>query len=405
MAHSELALSPEARLLFRLAAPAPDGAARAALLHDPIDWERLTLLAQREKAVGVVAEQLDTRGGQLPPGSAAIRRVAVLTTFHMLHLEKRLKQTVAALAAEGIEVVLLKGAGLAFTAYRAFADRVMADLDLLVRAPEARRAQTLLASAGWVASAEADGDAFYSGHHHLPPMHDAEAPSAALEVHTELFIAGHPLGLTAAAVWEAARPVRVGGTAAFVPHPHHQLLHSCLHFAWGHGMQAGAWRTFRDVGAIVRTGEVEWDGFVRLAEDTRGQSCCYWTFELGRVLAGIEVPDAVLARLRPPHGRLVHDRIRRHLALTLLPTESVSPSVRLNRWVWEAAILPGHYGHGATRPWAQEDRLVSGRRAAAGGAAADGAGGAGGASRESRWSAGLEKAGAYRRYLRTMLTG
>jgi hypothetical protein len=383
----------------------PDGAARAALLHDPIDWERLTVLAQREKAVGVVAEQLDTRGEQLPPpGSAAIRRVAVLTTFHMLHLEKRLKQTVAALAAEGIAVVLLKGAGLAFTADPAFADRMMADLDLLVRASEARRAQTLLASAGWIAGAEADGEAFYSGHHHLPPMHDAAAPSAALEVHTELCIAGHPLGLTADAVWAAARPVQVGVTPAFVPHPHHQLLHSCLHFAWGHGMQAGAWRTFRDVGAIVRTGQVEWDAFVRLAEETRGQSCCYWTFELGRVLAGVEVPERVLTRLRPPHGRLVHDRIRRHLALTLLPTESVSPSVRLNRWVWEAAILPGHYGHGAARPWAQEDRLVSGRRAA-GGAAPDDAGRPEATPRESRWSAGLVKAGAYRRYLRTMLTG
>jgi hypothetical protein len=397
VAHPELALSSEARLLFRLAAPVPEAAARAALLHDPVDWERLTVLAQREKAVGVVAEQLGGRDGEPPPaGSAAIRRVAVLTTFHMLHLEKRLKQTVAALAGAGIDVVLLKGAGLAFTAYPAFADRVMADLDLLVRASEARRAQTLLASAGWVPGADAERDGFYSGHHHLPPMHDASAPSAALEVHTELFIAGHPLGLTADAVWAAARPVRVGGTAAFVPHPHHQLLHGCLHFAWGHGMQAGAWRTFRDVGAIVRTGEVEWDGFVRLAEETRGQSCCYWTFELGRVLAGVEVPASVLARLRPPHGRLVHDRIRRHLAMTLLPTESASPSVRLNRWMWEAAILPGRYGHGTIRPWAQEDRMVSGQRAAGGG---------GEGARGSRWWAGLHKAGAYRRYLRTMLTG
>lgn len=103
------------------------------------------------------------------------------------------------------------------------------------------------------------------------------------------------------------------------------------------------------------------------------------------------VPDAVLARLRPPQARVVHDRIRRHLALTLLPSESVSPSVRLDRFVWEAAIMPHHHGHGAMRPWEQEDKLVTGAQAAIGG-------------RRNRLVASLHKFGAYRRYLRTMLT-
>lgn len=393
MTNTSFALTPEASLLFRLVGEEVDDPAVRALLHQPLDWERLMTLARREKAISVVADQIGAKmAPPLPVGAATIRRVAMLTAFHLMHLEQRLEETVATLAAAGIRVVLLKGAGLAYTAYPSFAARPMADLDVLLRASQAASARSLLVGIGWQCPTEADPGAFYAGHHHLPPMHDSRVRSATLELHTELFIAGHPLGLTSDAVWETARAVRVGKSEAFVPHPHHQLLHACLHFAWGHGMQSGAWRTFRDVAAIVRTHAVNWDEFATMAEASRGQSCCYWTFELARVLAGVNsVPDAVMARLRPPQTRVVHDRIRRHLALTLLPSESVSPSVRLDRFIWEAAIMPDHYGHGAARPWAQEDRLVSGVQAAVGG-------------RRNRLVAGLHKFGAYGRYLRTMLT-
>lgn len=393
MAINSLALSAETRLLFSLAREPVDDAVVSALLHQPLDWSRLMAVAQREKALSVLADQIGAKlAAPLPPGAAALRRVAMLTTFHLAHLEERLQQTVAALADAGIRVVLLKGAGLAYTAYPTFTARPMADLDVLLRAGEAQRAQALLTTIGWEYPQTPAIDSFYRDHHHLPPMHDRRVRSATLELHTELFIAGHPLGLTGEAVWAAALPVMVGATQAFVPHPHHQLLHACLHFAWGHGMQSGAWRTFRDVAAIIRAGGVEWEAFLRLAEASRGQSCCYWTFELARVLSGIaRVPPEVMQRLRPPHSRVVHDRIRRHLALTLLPSESVSPSVRLDRFIWEAAIMPDHYGHGSTRPWAQEDRIVTGAQAAVGG-------------RPNRLMASLHKFGAYSRYVRTMLT-
>ena len=84
--------SPEARALFRIArGPVTDGAKRA-LLEQPLDWARLSNLAQREKAVTVVADHLDPAlGVAIPDGAQALRRVAMLTTFHMMHLEKRLK--------------------------------------------------------------------------------------------------------------------------------------------------------------------------------------------------------------------------------------------------------------------------------------------------------------------------
>lgn len=388
------ALSPEAQLLFRTASDTPDDGAVRRLLAGPLDWRLVTWLAHREQAVTLFWRQLSAFADAVPPEQATqFTQLAQVTEFHLMHLQHRFEQAVAALAKAGIDVVLLKGAGLAYTAYSSFAARPMSDVDLLLRPGQAGGAQALLGTLGWDWERGEESQEFYANHHHLPPMYDTRGGGATVELHTALFIAGHPLGLTADAVWDKARPIRVAGTTAFAPHPHHQLLHACLHFAWGHVMQTGAWRTFRDVAAIVRTGEVNWDEFVRLAELTRGASCCYWTFDLAKMLGGLTVvPEPVLLRLRPPLARILRERLRRHLALMILGSGSASPSVKLDRFIWEAAIMPDYYGHGSTRPWVQGDRMITGSQTKLP------------PPRTGRLMAQLHKVGAYTRYLRTMLT-
>ena len=379
---------PEARLLFSLVTGPED---QAAPPTGPIDCGRLIHLATLEQALTVLPARLRGVGhGVVSPACLAqLGQLALVAEFHLLNLQHRFEASLRTLSAIGIETVLLKGAALGYSVYGRFGDRPMSDVDLLLRHDDATRAQRALGGSGWTWDDGAAAAAFYAQHHHLPPLFDSRGSGASLELHTELFIAGHPLALGAADVWARARPVRVAGVGAYVPHPLHQLVHACLHFAWGHMMHSGAWRTFRDVDHIVRAGDVDWDEFVRLAIETRGASCCYWTFELARCVGGVRcVPERVLRALRPPHSPVVHDAIRRHLALTLLPSASVSPSVRLDRFVWEAAIMPEHHGHGAVRPWAQEDRMASA---------------AGGDARRGRLVANLHKVGAYRRYLRTML--
>jgi hypothetical protein len=185
----------------------------------------------------------------------------------------------------------------------------------------------------------------------------------------------------------------VGRSRALVPHPEHQLLHCCLHFAWSHGMHSGAWRTFRDVAAITRTAVIDWDRFVALAHSTRGASCCYWTFDLARALTGVTtIPEEALRQLRSPVPRLGQERLRRHLAIMLVGLGAGSPSVRLDRLIWETAIAPAASGHGASRPWDGEERWLTGEALAVGGAA-----------HPRRLRAGLHRLAAYTRYLRTML--
>lgn len=158
-------------------------------------------------------------------------------------------------------------------------------------------------------------------------------------------------------------------------------------------MASGAWRTFRDVGAIARTDLVNWDEFVRLAKETGGATCCYWTFRLARTVSGAELPAEVLRALRPPHPESMLRRIERHFILGLLPTSSTCPSVRLCHLVWRLGILPGRSGHGTARPWDRTHRFVRS------------APGAGAPSTLRKFSRHLSGAGTWARYARAVLTG
>ncbi len=68
--------------------------------------------------------------------------------------ERQLQRLIEAFSAAGIETLLLKGAGLAYTVYRSPHLRPRADLDVLIRPERLADADRLLASEGWTRAAE-----------------------------------------------------------------------------------------------------------------------------------------------------------------------------------------------------------------------------------------------------------
>lgn len=353
------ALSPEAQLLL-LAAGGPRNDARIrALLADGVNWDKLGWLAERERAAPVLWDRLQRMGaGPLPPEAGYLQRLAMVSEFRMLHLEQRLRESLDALARAGIEVMLLKGAALALTMYGSFVRRPMVDLDLLVRPGTAPQARAVLLEHGWVESPLEELEEFFRGHHHLPALDDGRGMGVQLELHTALFFEGHPFRLAPEDLWGRAEPIPVGGRRAYVPGVHDQLLHLCLHFAWSHMLVTGAWRTFRDLETLLGGGRVQWEEFVRLAEESRGGSCCYWTLRLAKRLVGVDVPDWVLEALRPPLTGFVLDRVERHFTYHLLPTESLCPSVAMKYAMWQVGVRPRWSGHGAVRPWDRTSDLL-----------------------------------------------
>lgn len=349
-------LSPEARLILASASSdaAADESVRAAL-REPLDWRKVLWLAEAERAVSILWQRLHALGNPGVPQAAAdgLRKHAMVAEFKLAYLKQRLDASLDALSAAGVEVLLLKGAALAHTVYSSFSQRPMGDLDLLVAEGYAAEALHVLLGAGWTRALDAPEDVAYREHHHLPPLDDARGTGVSLEIHTALFARGDPFHLSPEVLLRHAERRTVGGRTVLVPSTHHQLLHLCLHFAWSHMLRFGAWRTLRDLEAIVRSGGggVRWEAFVADARAARASTCCYWTFRLGRHLLGTEVPAEVVAALKPPASEAVLARLERHFALHLFPSERLCPSERLGDIMWRLGVRPEWSGHGAVRPW------------------------------------------------------
>ena len=144
-------LSPEARLLLALIAPDPAGQAVDQIRHPEFQWQRLVALAVREKATPALQRLLELAPDGAIPADVRTQLAVVVRKMHvhMFRLEQLLLSALDTLHAHDIDVMLLKGAGLAVTAYGSFAARPMYDLDLLVRKHDALRAWQALRSLGW----------------------------------------------------------------------------------------------------------------------------------------------------------------------------------------------------------------------------------------------------------------
>ncbi|HSH44937.1 MAG TPA: nucleotidyltransferase family protein [Longimicrobiales bacterium] len=347
-----LKLSPEADLVVRSALAVGD----KDLLGDPpgedLDWLAVGQIAEREKLLPILWPALAGYHDLIPgPVAQAMERQTVVTEFRMATLEDQLRTVIRVLDDHDIPVMLMKGAALALTVYGSFARRPMGDLDILVRAADAKRAWELLHREGWTREYE-DAEEFYEEHQHLTPLVSPDGAGAIVEIHRCLLYPKGPFQLPEDEVWDAAAPVKVGGRTAWVPAPEHQVLHAAIHYAWSHSLGRGLGRTVRDLGALLDTRQVEWDAVVELARRTKSETCCYWTLRFTRNLGGVDVPRDVLARLAPRGPRLLTNSLERVLvAHSIDPVQGVLPSVRLRHFVWERAIQPESSGHGGVRPW------------------------------------------------------
>ena len=347
-----LEIDPEATHLFALARHVGDVTTHR-ITRLP-EWQRLVQLALDENAVIALRDSLGAVADADLMPTGLERHVAMLAldrAYRMRVLQTRFEGSLAALSSAGIRVLLLKGAALACTTYGSFVARPMRDIDLLVRPEDASAARAVLLDVGWESDPDIPDDSVYGEHQHLSPLRDASVKGICLEIHRSLLAKGHPFRFTEEEIWEAARPVNVGSARACVMHPHHHSVYLPIHFAWSHRLKSGAWHTFRDLDALVGSGDLDWDAMVNTAREWGALSCCYWTLELGRHLSGLPVPEAVLSQLRPRIPEVMRRGLTRHFLNSILQNGRTCPSVRLDHLLWSVAMQPERDGHGAVRPW------------------------------------------------------
>ena len=345
-------LLPESRLVLLTAGGSHNASAIRDLMDQDLDWRRVSALAQMQKAWAIIWREITRLGTPNVPDDLEkqLSQLASVYEFGLAHLEHRLWDTLDTFENAGIEAMLLKGSALAYSAYPAFMERPMGDIDLLVRAECAEEAWRLAQTAGWRWEEEEHPWQRYEEHHHLPPLVDSSGAGACLEIHSAPLRPGNPFEFSADTLWRAAKTTPAGGRLVPVPAPSYLLLHTSTHFAWSNRLQVGAWRTFRDVWALLGVG-IDWSAFVRLANHARASTCAYWTLRLARVLTNAPVPMDVISSLRPPLSDFEIKRIERHFSLSLLPPVQVCLSGHLVKAMWEWGIRPKACGHGSARPW------------------------------------------------------
>jgi hypothetical protein len=348
-------LAPEAQVLLLAAGPPADWrkARMHALLGEAFPWQRLLSLADREHAEPILRMRLKEIDGLVMPEAAAeqLRRQAMVAEFHVTHLEHRLHEALDILDQAGIEPIVLKGAALAYMVYRSFADRPMGDIDLLCDPDRVKEARALLQPSGWDWSQDPAVEARYRNHHHLPPLGDQSGTGLRLELHTSLFPTGHPFPQFNEDF--VANRIPIAARDRFISSPDllFQLLHVCLHFAWSHVMQVGAWRAVRDVDTIVRHGTINWEAFADHARRYQAETCCYWTLRLARTITDAPIPDTVYQTLRPRYPGAVLSWLEQRYLRLMLPSEGFVRSVRFNRIVWQLGIDPSHNDPDQRMPW------------------------------------------------------
>lgn len=350
-------LSPECRLVFRTADPDWTPAELAPLVSAVSDWERVTVIAERELAISHLARALHTTQGVPVSVLDAARHRAQAVEIRMQYFARRMRQTCAALAAAQVPYMLLKGAAIGALVDPTYCSRPMNDADILVRNEDANRATRAIQDAKWEPTSDLILRSLLEGAHHLPPFLDPHMPGIRLELHVSHLPARHPFAFDTAALWRDARAASGLFHGALVPSPEHLLLHASVHFAWQHPMSFGAWRTFRVLALVRELPGFDWDRFATQAQDARATTAAYWTLRLASRLSGIDVPPATLRRLTPPTPAWLLDALERHFIADIAVGETPSsPSVRLDHLLWLAAIRPRWSGHQSSRYWDHENR-------------------------------------------------
>lgn len=355
-------LSAEVRLILLSIAANPGSNEVSKLLQEPLDWQKLLALVDRERCALPLSRLIGAAGDDIDPaGSRVLQRMASIWEFKLFHIETLLLTTLEAFEQAGVHVVLLKGGAAAFSVYGGFQHRPMIDVDVLVPEEHADTAWSLAQSVGWHWRARDYPREAYLNAHHLPPLNDTFGSGSALEIHRALTMRGVPFRFSAADVRRRAIELTAGDCSFSVPHVNHQLLHCCIHFAWSHRMASHAWRAFSDVAAFVSAAGMDWEDFVSMAKESNADTCCYWTLRMSSVLADVPVPADVLKALRPRAPELLLQRLERHFAFNLLPDGRQCPSIALQEYFWKLAIQRGKGSGGIALPAQPPPMGIAGR--------------------------------------------
>lgn len=187
-----------------------------------LDWEAAYTLANKHNLVPFLAMALPA--DSIPENIITLiekesrrrkmRAAVMLQDFKIIHHH---------LVEDGIRVMPIKGVALAHTIYPAVNLRYFDDLDLLVPAKDAPRAEQTLKNNGYIIHPRAPKPDW----HHLPPyIHQQH--NTMIEIHTDLFRRAHS-GWDIEGIWQRAKRAELDGMETWLMTEEDALLYTAIH--------------------------------------------------------------------------------------------------------------------------------------------------------------------------------
>lgn len=297
----DVAFSPEVELLLGCIASSDRTEGVTKAIGRAVNWNLFVRFTVAHGLIAPVYRCLaDAPIDGVPPATlGALRRRYMANALQAKQVTRELTDIMGLLVTNHVPALAFKGPVLSLLAYGDVAARQYADLDVLVRPPDLRRAVDCLSSEGYrpcagYSSANIDRAGWFE------ITLSRSGALAALDLHWRLIPIYLPVTLDGEELWQRAVSVDVDGCAIPTLTPEDQIVYLCAHGA-KHG-----WQTLggiSDLARLMRAAPLDWDSMWDRAERVGARRMLLLGVLLAHDLLGTEVPGRLLDAAR--HERAV----------------------------------------------------------------------------------------------------
>lgn len=237
---------------------------------------------------------------------SVLHRDYLLSSLASVARDAQLGGLIEPFLAQGIRVVLLKGAFLGRVVYRNPALRPMTDVDILVTEDQFEQAAMLLASLGYRLQVEALGSFHKDLHPALAHIHESR-PGDAVDLHRGLWLMDY-YRLSPSIVHEDALECDLMGQSVYYLSTELNFIHVALH----NFTHSGMLRDWLDLVLLVTRSDFDWNRLVHLAQSLGVLRPLYWVCRELSAHWGIAVPSYVERTMAEYTPHWLEDRVIRH---------------------------------------------------------------------------------------------
>lgn len=265
------------------------------------EWDVLLRFAEINGVAPLLYKRLNNSGAKVPKQVLTTLRDAYYhNAFKNAQYYQELYEVLKRLQADGIDVIVLKGAFLAKTVYKSEAFRIIGDMDLLVREADLSKTEKILLDMEYGPKERPSIKQQCANHHHLLPF--TKKGAFTIDIHWTLhFTKKHPcpFKINVESLWEQAQPFMVKDIQVLSLSPENLLFHLCLHTAYANNFISMRFLCDLDYTIRYYQDQINWELLFERAQQWKAAKPVYLTLYLLKTRLATPVPEKVLTLFKP----------------------------------------------------------------------------------------------------------